>query len=199
MTLLSLVNYRLYRYQIRIAARCLEDGSEGRSWNQCERKRTSCKFCFYNHVNPTTNLSSGRKNPLVSLPPSTRVVPKHPLLIQHVQSTSNCLSSISRQYTRISQLVCCRFSKVVKSHYSLWALFKPSTFAYTTCPGTKKPRCIKYDFGEEKTMPNGMEYFHIGGRYVDFSGKVFGEVSAETGILRYRGSVPINSLDVFLL
>jgi hypothetical protein len=81
----------------------------------------------------------------------------------------------------------------------LWALFKPNTFAYTTCPGTKKPRCIKYDFGEERTTSDEVAYFHIRGRYVDFDGKVFGEVPIDTGILKFRGSKPINSLDVFPL
>jgi hypothetical protein len=81
----------------------------------------------------------------------------------------------------------------------LWALFKPNTFTYTTCPGTKKPRCIKYDFGEERTTSDGVVYFHIKGRYVDFNGKVFGEVPIDTGILKFRGSKPINSLDVFPL
>jgi hypothetical protein len=42
-------------------------------------------------------------------------------------------------------------------------------------------------------------YFHIKGRYVDFNGKVFGEVPIDTGILKFRGSKPINSLDVFPL
>ena len=32
----------------------------------------------------------------------------------------------------------------------LWALFKPNTPVYTTCFGTKKPRCVTYDSGEEK-------------------------------------------------
>src|ERR1700731_4466981 len=54
----------------------------------------------------------------------------------------------------------------------LWALFKPNSVAYATCSGTKKPRCIKYDFGEEKTV-NSVEYFHIEGRYLDFDGEVF--------------------------
>ena len=81
----------------------------------------------------------------------------------------------------------------------LWALFKPNTFAYTTCPGTQKPRCIKYDFGEERTTSDGVVYFHIKGRYVDFNGKVFGEVPIDTGILKFRGSKPINSLAVFPL
>jgi len=81
----------------------------------------------------------------------------------------------------------------------LWALFKLNTFAYTTCPGTQKLRCIKYDFGEERTTSDGVVYFHIKGRYVDFNGKVFGEVLIDTGILKFRGLKPINSLDVFPL
>src|SRR5450432_217733 len=56
----------------------------------------------------------------------------------------------------------------------LWALFIPNSVAYATCSGTKKSRCIRYDFGEEKTT-NGVEYFHIEGRYWDFDGEVFGE------------------------
>jgi hypothetical protein len=81
----------------------------------------------------------------------------------------------------------------------LWALFKPNTFAYTTCPGTKKPRYIKYDFGKERTTSNRVAYFHIRGRYMDFDGKMFGEVPINTGILKFRGSKPINSLDIFPL
>jgi len=42
-------------------------------------------------------------------------------------------------------------------------------------------------------------YFYIRGRYVDFDGKVFGEVLIDIGILKFRGSKPINSLDVFSL
>lgn len=44
-----------------------------------------------------------------------------------------------------------------------------------------------------------MVYFHIKGRYVDFNGKVFGKVPINTGILKFRGSKPINSLDIFPL
>jgi hypothetical protein len=109
------------------------------------------------------------------------------LLIQHIKTT------YADTRTRLLPLL---MSGEIP-YELLWALFKPNTFAYTTCPGTKKPRCIKYDFGEERTTSDGVEYFHIGGRYVDFDGKVFGEVSIQTGILKFRGSKPINSLDVF--
>ena len=56
-------------------------------------------------------------------------------------------------------------------------------------------RCIKYDFSEERTTSDGV---HIKGRYVDFNGEVFGEVPFDTGILNFRGSKAINSLDVLL-
>ena len=111
------------------------------------------------------------------------------LLIQHIKAT------YTGTRTRLSPLL-----KSGEIPYDLlWALFKPNTFAYTTCPGTKKLRCIKYDFGEERTTSNGVAYFHIRGRYVDFDGKVFGEVPIDMGILKFRGSKFINSLDVFPL
>ena len=46
---------------------------------------------------------------------------------------------------------------------------------------------------------NGVEYFHIGCHYLDFDGKVFGEVSAALGIEKFRGAMKISSLGVFPL
>jgi hypothetical protein len=81
----------------------------------------------------------------------------------------------------------------------LWAFFKPSTVVYTTCVGTGKPRCVRYDFGEEKKQMAGLDYFHIGCHYLDFDGKVFGEVSTALGIEKFRGTRQISSLGVFPL
>jgi hypothetical protein len=111
------------------------------------------------------------------------------LLIQHLRAT------YTDTVTRLSPLL---IGGEIP-YDLLWALFKPNTFAYTTCPGTKKPRCIKYDFGEERTTSDEVAYFYIKGRYVDFDGRVFGEVSMDMGILKFRGSKPINSLDIFPL
>jgi hypothetical protein len=80
----------------------------------------------------------------------------------------------------------------------LWALFKPNSVIYTTCPGTRKPRCIKYDFGEEKTVDE-TEYFHIDGRYWDFNGEMLGETELEAGITKFRGAKRINTLTLFPL
>ena len=49
--------------------------------------------------------------------------------------------------------------------------------SYTKWFGTGQPRCVRYEFGEEKTTKGGVEYFHIKARYLDFDGKVFGEAS----------------------
>ncbi len=81
----------------------------------------------------------------------------------------------------------------------LWALFKLNMVLYTTCFGTGKPRCVKYQLGEERTTNNGVEYFHLECRYVDFDGKVFGESSTELAILKFRGIKRINSLNAFPL
>ena len=81
----------------------------------------------------------------------------------------------------------------------LWALFKPNTVVYTTCFGTGKPRCVKYNSSEERTTNSGVEYFHLECRYLDFDGKVFGEISVELVIPKFRGTRKVNSLDVFPL
>lgn len=50
----------------------------------------------------------------------------------------------------------------------LWALFKPGTLVYTTCFGTKKPRCVICDSGEEKTAKFRIKYYNIECRYRGF-------------------------------
>jgi hypothetical protein len=81
----------------------------------------------------------------------------------------------------------------------LWTLFKPNTLAYTKCFGTGQPRCVRYEFGEEKRTKDGVEYFHIKARYLDFNGKVFGETSSEHAIEKFRGAKEITALEVFPL
>jgi hypothetical protein len=70
---------------------------------------------------------------------------------------------------------------------------------YTTCFGTGKPRCVKYDTGEAKTRSNGEKYYQLNCRYFDFDGKIFGEVSTSVDIPKFRGYVHINRLNAFPL
>ncbi|KAH6692795.1 hypothetical protein BKA61DRAFT_499673 [Leptodontidium sp. MPI-SDFR-AT-0119] len=81
----------------------------------------------------------------------------------------------------------------------LWALFKPNSFAFTTCSGTQRPRCVKYDFGEEKKTKSGSKYWNIECRYLDFDGADLGESSIELKIPMFRGVKRINALQAFPL
>jgi len=75
----------------------------------------------------------------------------------------------------------------------LWALFKPNMVVYTTCFGTGMSRCVKYCFSEDRTMDNGMEYFHLEYHCANFDGKAFGETPIELAVLKFRGTRRIDS------
>jgi hypothetical protein len=81
----------------------------------------------------------------------------------------------------------------------LWNLFKFNMIIYTTCISTKKPRCVKYNFGEEKKLSSGKIYYSIQCRYLDFDGKMFGEVSTELAIFKFRETRRIETLPTFPL
>jgi len=76
----------------------------------------------------------------------------------------------------------------------LWARFPPNALVYTTCRGTKKPQCVRFDFGEEKKLRSGLVYYSMHCRYLDFDGKTFGDVSTEVAIFKFRGAEPIQNL-----
>ncbi|KAG4427614.1 hypothetical protein IFR05_016902 [Cadophora sp. M221] len=78
-------------------------------------------------------------------------------------------------------------------------LFKPNTTVYTTCLGTRKPRCVTYDSGEEKTSKSKAKYFSMDCRYFDFDGKTFGKTSTTLIISNFRGTKRINTLEAFPL
>lgn len=81
----------------------------------------------------------------------------------------------------------------------LWALFKPNDHVISICPGSGKPKCLKYDIGEEKKTDQGVEYFELQGQYLDFDGKVFGAVTEKLAIEKFRGARQVNTLKAFPL
>ena len=81
----------------------------------------------------------------------------------------------------------------------LWALFRPNEPVFTTCHGTHKPRCVKFDFGEEKTTNSGFIYWKLECRYRDFDGKEYGNVPIELWIPKFRGAKRIDLLEAFPL
>jgi hypothetical protein len=78
-------------------------------------------------------------------------------------------------------------------------LFKPNTLVYTTCFGTKKPRCVIYDSAEEKENRSKEKYLSMACRYLDFDGKTFGIASINLAIPKFRGAKHINTLRAFPL
>lgn len=117
-------------------------------------------------------------------------------MLQHLDLL---LAFIKKTYQSTTERLNALLEKREITYDLLWALFKPNAIVYTTCVGTDKPRCVKYNFGEEKKQINGVEYFHIGCHYLDADGKAFGEVSTALGIEKFRGTKRINSLGVFPL
>jgi hypothetical protein len=80
----------------------------------------------------------------------------------------------------------------------LWALFKPGCHVYTTCIGTKEPRCVMFDAGEEMTQ-NDETWFNLECRFLDYNGVKFGEAGIFLRVAKFRGSKPIETIEAFPL
>ena len=80
----------------------------------------------------------------------------------------------------------------------LWALFAPSTLVYTTCIYSEQPKCLVFDFGDEQLI-KGQKYWVLQGRYLDYDGKKFGEVSRALLIPEFRGAKLITALETYPL
>lgn len=118
------------------------------------------------------------------------------LTLRHLDLLLNFIEETYRSTTeRLNALL----AKHEITYDLLWALLKPNAIVYTTCVGTEKPRCVKYDFDEEGKQYNEVEYFHVGCHYLNSDGKVFEEVSTALEIEIFRGTMKIDSLGVFLL
>jgi hypothetical protein len=81
----------------------------------------------------------------------------------------------------------------------LWALFKPNSMVFSTCLGTEKPRCVIYNDGEEEETSNGLKYYKMECRYLDYDGRVFGKTSINLVIVKFRGKRRISTLNAFPL
>jgi hypothetical protein len=111
------------------------------------------------------------------------------LLINYVRTT----------YATTTQRLDCLLPNGEITYDLLWALFKPNSLVYTTCNGTRKPRGVKCNFGEEKETSSGAKYWNIACQYLDFDGEEFGEASINLGIVKFRGVRRINTLEAFPL
>ena len=80
----------------------------------------------------------------------------------------------------------------------LWALFKPGCHVYTTCIGTKEPRCVTFDAGEEITQ-NDETWFNLECQFLDYDGVKFSEAGIFLRVPKFRGSKPIATLAAYPL
>lgn len=80
----------------------------------------------------------------------------------------------------------------------LWALFLPNTLVYTTCPGTRQPRCVKLDWSDYKRA-SGRTWYQLECHFVDYDGKQYKNSTVSLEIDTFYGAQPIDSLSSFPL
>ncbi|KAH6711956.1 hypothetical protein BKA61DRAFT_677172 [Leptodontidium sp. MPI-SDFR-AT-0119] len=135
-----------------------------------------------------TDLEECRQNPSAALDSST------------LDYLDLLLDFIRAAYASTTERLGPHLEKHQITYDLLWTLFnKPNTLAHTKCFGTGQLRCVKYEFGEEKTANGGIKYFHVKARYLDFDGKVFGGTSSEYVIEIFCGAKQITTLEIFPL
>ena len=84
------------------------------------------------------------------------------------------------------------------SYDLLWALFVPNTFVYTTCPGTRQPRCVKLDYAGYKCT-QGRQWFQLDCHFIDYDGKTYRKSTVTLDLDPFFGSVRIDTLPAFPL
>lgn len=81
----------------------------------------------------------------------------------------------------------------------LWALFEPNAEVYTTCNGTGAPRCVLFNYCEERREMTGQKYMYLQTRYLHSDGKVLGEVTTGIKIPHFVGTKLIEHLGAYPL
>ncbi|KAJ6020015.1 hypothetical protein N7522_000090 [Penicillium canescens] len=108
------------------------------------------------------------------------------------------IDHLKQAYSAISQRLESMLQYGHITYDLLWALFKPGCHVYTTCIGTKEPRCVRFDAGEEMTQ-NDETWWNLECRFFDYDGVKFGEAGMFLRLAKFRGSKPIESLEAFPL
>ncbi|KAJ6134492.1 hypothetical protein N7523_000814 [Penicillium sp. IBT 18751x] len=116
----------------------------------------------------------------------------------HAERLRLLIDHLKHAYASISQRLESMLQHGHITYDLLWALFKPGCHVYTTCIGTKEPRCVRFDAGEELTQ-NDETWWNLECRFIDYDGVKFGEAGIFLRVAKFRGSRPIESLEAFPL
>lgn len=116
----------------------------------------------------------------------------------HVKNLRLLIDHLKNMYAATSQRLDSMLQHGHITYDLLWALFKPGCHVYTTCVGTKEPRCVIFDAGEEITL-NGKTWFNLECRFLDYDGVKFGDAGVFLRVPKFRGSKPIATLDAYPL
>ncbi|XRM42628.1 hypothetical protein ABZX51_005838 [Aspergillus tubingensis] len=116
----------------------------------------------------------------------------------HAEHLRLLIDHLKHAYASISQRLESMLQHFHITYDLLWALFKPGCHVYTTCIGTKEPRCVRFDAGEELTQ-NDETWWNLECRFIDYDGVKFGEAGIFLRVAKFRGSKPIESLEAFPL
>ncbi|KAJ4257572.1 hypothetical protein NW762_008697 [Fusarium torreyae] len=82
----------------------------------------------------------------------------------------------------------------------LWALWKPTTLAYTTTYGsTTEPRAFKVEMAQLHHSIIKGSFYHVTGKYLEFDGKRFGHGNLSVEIEEFQGARKITSLACYPL
>ncbi|KAJ5292085.1 hypothetical protein N7478_001336 [Penicillium angulare] len=116
----------------------------------------------------------------------------------HAQHLRLLIDHLKHAYAPISQRLESMLQHGHITYDLLWALFKPGCHMYTTCIGTKEPRCVIFDAGEELTR-HDETWFNLECRFLDYDGVKFGEAGIFLRVPKFRGSKPIATLEAYPL
>lgn len=87
------------------------------------------------------------------------------------------------------------------SYDLLWALFKPESLSYCTCPATDLPRCIKYVEGytQKPNYQEDKEFFKIRASFLNVDGGSVRETLKTYEIEKFNGRKRIEDLPIYPL
>ncbi|KAI5864691.1 hypothetical protein GGS23DRAFT_459532 [Durotheca rogersii] len=155
-------------------------------------------FEHVRHIDLRSNKPSIPQNILFNVLPELRSYQQHSTLDNRTSShLDELIKFTERTYTDTSCHVQSLLAHGEITYDLLWSLFKPNSLLFTTCSGTRKPRCVRHVCGEEKKNMYGAKYWSLDCRYNDFDGKEFGEVSIEVMVPKFHGLKPIHELEAF--